>query len=132
MSVRNETSASAPSSDNELYALSFLDVLSRELAIIRRGRALNLEAPAASDVNTELRVQNQAPEPGVANPEDGGVVREAHAARLVGLAFSGGGIRSATFNLGVLQARSINHLLRRPCACRKSRSVEPWRCDGVP
>jgi hypothetical protein len=31
---------------------------------------------------------------------------------LIGLAFSGGGIRSATFNLGVLQALSRTHLLR--------------------
>jgi hypothetical protein len=33
-------------------------------------------------------------------------------ASLVGLAFSGGGIRSATFNLGVLQALAKAHLLR--------------------
>src|SRR5258708_30110011 len=31
---------------------------------------------------------------------------QAHEAQLFGLAFSGGGIRSATFNLGVLQALS--------------------------
>ena len=35
----------------------------------------------------------------------------AHEARLVGLAFSGGGIRSATFNLGVIQALSELKLL---------------------
>ena len=32
--------------------------------------------------------------------------------RLIGLAFSGGGIRSATFNLGVLQALAKKKLLR--------------------
>src|SRR5215467_6431853 len=32
---------------------------------------------------------------------------------LVGLAFSGGGIRSATFNLGVMQALAENHLLHK-------------------
>jgi len=32
---------------------------------------------------------------------------------LIGLAFSGGGIRSATFNLGILQALAANRLLRR-------------------
>ncbi len=32
------------------------------------------------------------------------VIQEAHRMKLVGLAFSGGGIRSASFNLGVLQA----------------------------
>lgn len=36
----------------------------------------------------------------------------AHEARLMGLAFSGGGIRSATFNLGVLQALAKFGLLR--------------------
>jgi Patatin-like phospholipase len=40
-------------------------------------------------------------------------VNDAHAANLVGLAFSGGGIRSATFNLGVLQALAELKLLHR-------------------
>jgi len=39
--------------------------------------------------------------------------KEAHKANLVGLAFSGGGIRSATFNLGVLQALAELKLLYR-------------------
>ncbi len=38
-------------------------------------------------------------------------VGEAHEDNLIGLAFSGGGIRSATFNLGILQALAQNHLL---------------------
>src|SRR2546429_2423656 len=37
---------------------------------------------------------------------------QAHEAQLFGLAFSGGGIRSATFNLGVLQALSELGVLR--------------------
>ena len=41
------------------------------------------------------------------------VIRKAHEANLVGLAFSGGGIRSATFNLGVLQALADLKLLYR-------------------
>jgi hypothetical protein len=40
-------------------------------------------------------------------------VGKAHAANLVGVAFSGGGIRSATFNLGVLQALAELKLLHR-------------------
>jgi len=40
-------------------------------------------------------------------------VAEAHAENYVGLAFSGGGIRSATFNLGVLQALAELKLLGR-------------------
>lgn len=50
-------------------------------------------------------------------PEEGkdwaDAVSKAHAANLVGLAFSGGGIRSATFNLGVLQALAELKLLYR-------------------
>lgn len=41
------------------------------------------------------------------------VRQRAHHARLAGIAFSGGGIRSATFNLGVLQALADLKLLRR-------------------
>ncbi len=41
------------------------------------------------------------------------VVRNAHKMNLVGLSFSGGGIRSATFNLGVLQALADLKLLHR-------------------
>ena len=37
-------------------------------------------------------------------PEGDDVFKRARGANLWGLAFSGGGIRSATFNLGVLQA----------------------------
>ena len=44
---------------------------------------------------------------------DKSVYERAHQARLVGLAFSGGGIRSATFNLGVLQALARLDLLHR-------------------
>src|SRR5208282_5231889 len=40
-------------------------------------------------------------------------IKKAHASNLVGLAFSGGGIRSATFNLGVLQALADLKLLYR-------------------
>ncbi|MEN3278031.1 MAG: hypothetical protein V7631_3821 [Massilia sp.] len=40
------------------------------------------------------------------------LLRRAHAAQLAGLALSGGGVRSATFNLGVLQALAEQRLLR--------------------
>src|ERR1044071_2261653 len=47
--------------------------------------------------------------------EKGGVAKDpiarAHEKQLVGLAFSGGGIRSATFNLGVLQSLARLKLL---------------------
>lgn len=68
----------------------FSDVLRVELPEIDRARPAELsrKVPVADDP-----------------------VRAAHEARLVGLAFSGGGIRSATFNLGVLQALSELRLL---------------------
>ena len=51
------------------------------------------------------------------NPHDKGEEHNqyarAHLAQLVGLALSGGGIRSATFNLGVLQALAKYGLLRK-------------------
>jgi hypothetical protein len=47
-----------------------------------------------------------------AAPEQDAIAR-AHAKQLVGLAFSGGGIRSATFNLGVLQSLARMKLLSR-------------------
>ena len=42
-----------------------------------------------------------------------GVTAKAHADNLIGLAFSGGGIRSATFNLGILQALAEKGLLHK-------------------
>src|ERR1035438_5317510 len=46
---------------------------------------------------------------------------------LVGLAFSGGGVRSATFNLGILQA-----LAKKSICCTKS-IIFPWfRAVGKP
>ena len=48
------------------------------------------------------------------------IIRAAHRARLSGLAFSGGGIRSATFNLGV---RSLGRALEViPCKRRRTPS----------
>jgi len=46
-------------------------------------------------------------------PADEDSVRKAAASDLFGLAFSGGGIRSATFNLGILQGLAHFHLLPR-------------------
>jgi hypothetical protein len=50
------------------------------------------------------------PNPGAAAEDQ---IARAHRKQLVGLAFSGGGIRSATFNLGVLQALAQMKLLSR-------------------
>lgn len=74
---------------------TFDEVLCSELDAVNTARAetgLNPEAEAAKSGNAVVR---------------------AHQSRLLGLAFSGGGIRSATFNLGVLQALARLGLLRR-------------------
>ena len=66
---------------------------------------------------SELDAVNHGREEAGQHPEEdaagsGNAVVRAHQARLLGLAFSGGGIRSATFNLGVLQALARLGLLR--------------------
>ena len=64
---------------------SFTEVLRQELNFLRPDQAPPEEDP---DVRS--------------NPDD--VYEKGHEANFAGLAFSGGGIRSATFNLGVIQA----------------------------
>ena len=62
---------------------------------------------------SELRRRREVEADGApADPADRPPVAQAHRSRLVGLAFSGGGIRSATFNLGVTQALAQLGLLR--------------------
>ena len=82
-----------------LLPRSFEEAFWEELAAIhtlraRRGYELETGAEAPRRRETEQVVYHQS-----------------HRARLAGLAFSGGGIRSATFNLGVLQALAKNGLL---------------------
>jgi hypothetical protein len=65
------------------------------------------EAPIAGGASSSV------PEWQTRDKEWVNVIADAHKANLVGLAFSGGGIRSATFNLGVLQALADLKLLTR-------------------
>ncbi|MCG8460694.1 MAG: hypothetical protein MI919_30800, partial [Holophagales bacterium] len=77
-------------------AKSFEEVQDDELDAIRKSRQLR------------LGLDDEPP------PFDGGDAAErASNARLSALAFSGGGIRSATFNLGVAQGLARRNLLRR-------------------
>jgi hypothetical protein len=87
--------------DKASFARPFTFVLQRELQEIERSRSRRLdpeEAPASRSSPVSL----------VEYPP-----RAAHRAATFGLAFSGGGIRSATFGLGVLHALSELNLLRR-------------------
>ena len=72
-----------PADSHEDHSISFADVFTRELEVI-----------AAARVKREVPKRNRP------LAED-----------LVGLSFSGGGIRSATFNLGVIQALAKSNLL---------------------
>lgn len=77
----------------------FRDVLNDELEEIRKSRALressfdDLDLPPVSDSQDSFQ--------------------KAAESEIFGLAFSGGGIRSATFNLGILQGLAHFHLLPR-------------------
>ena len=62
-------------------------------------------------INKSREETEQGPDKGAAESDN--AVARAHQARLMGLALSGGGIRSATFNLGILQTMARLGLLRR-------------------
>ena len=76
-------------------AKSFVEVLNAELDEVSRKR------PGVAESVTDPN----------AHPDQ--VIQRAHRANLIALAFSGGGIRSATFNLGVLQGLAKLKLLKR-------------------
>jgi hypothetical protein len=73
--------------------LAFKDVLNRELDVVEQIRARRYSQRKNITGKTSFE--------------------RAHNAQLLGLSFSGGGIRSATFNLGVLQALAKMNMLRR-------------------
>jgi hypothetical protein len=61
----------------------------------------------------ELEALDDGTVPSIArSAEQSEVITRAHRQKLFGLAFSGGGIRSATFNLGIIQAMSELKMLR--------------------
>lgn len=57
-------------------------------------------------------LRGDAPPEQVRPASEAALIERAHGAGMAGLAFSGGGIRSATFNLGILQALAELHMLR--------------------
>jgi hypothetical protein len=97
-------------------AYSFAQVLEAELVKIQEAR--QARQPEQNGVSQKQRpsvkeaAERQANPEGQGNAETTLAYKNAHEALLVGLAFSGGGIRSATFNLGVLQALAELKLLR--------------------
>ncbi len=75
--------------------LSFDEILKKELADLRERRAKVFDTPVP------------------APPENQPAIDQAHQFRAFGVALSGGGIRSATFNLGILQGLAQRKLLPR-------------------
>lgn len=101
-------------------AANFKTILTEEL----REVIGNDVAQSASDRDPELHLGDSGPKPLPARgragrppwqmvPGPGTAIQQAGRSDLLGLAFSGGGIRSATFNLGVLQGLAELKLLRR-------------------
>ncbi len=95
-----------------------LDAERNEIEEIRKRRAYPAPAFEKGDARPHadpLDMPNDANEPAWQHRDCHWVdaVAKAHASNFVGLAFSGGGIRSATFNLGVLQALADLNLLKR-------------------
>ena len=91
----------------EPWSHDFRHVLSKELDHIGKPDcpAKNPDTPANEPAGPDARGSANAD--GCANDP----IARAHEKQLIGLAFSGGGIRSATFNLGVLQALARMKLL---------------------
>jgi len=80
---------------------TFGEVLKKELSAIQAGRALRRREKTGKPTESPAAKQGQDS------------LKRADEMGLVGLAFSGGGIRSATFNLGVLQGLARLKLLDR-------------------
>lgn len=81
-------------------------------------RALNRHAGASFSEVWQAELEALYPPPDAPPPEPhparhSALCARAHQLNLCGLAFSGGGVRSATFNLGFLQALAENRLLHR-------------------
>ncbi len=86
-------------------AVDFGEVLTREIEEIQRSR--ELREPKQQEINE--RAKDKAGKTAAGKKFS---YQQAHDEQLLGLALSGGGIRSATFNLGVLQGLAELRLLK--------------------
>ena len=93
-------------------AVGFHDVLLDELEEIAKSRRQAEDGPLGGRSATEFQEQPEFREK-TEQEQQALVEQAANRADLLGLAFSGGGVRSATFNLGVLQALARYDLLPR-------------------
>jgi hypothetical protein len=110
---------SFPPENPDQEALCFGAVLAEELqeiAELRKKRGVNGQAPSPDILamaNPDAVSGPCVKDPKVSATHANKIFSEAHKMGLVGLAFSGGGIRSATFNLGILQGLADKGLLRK-------------------
>ena len=119
MSETDEAAKNVPSPerDCETPAVDLSDVLKNEYKIIDEIRKVRAKRKhpiktTGGPEQTESARTDTPPPPGV-EPGWKDAISQAHDANYTGLCFSGGGIRSATFNLGVLQALAELKLLHR-------------------
>ncbi|MDD5544799.1 MAG: patatin-like phospholipase family protein, partial [Acidobacteriia bacterium] len=87
----------------------------REILKLRKKRRFGGEDPSSKKQDSASQKDDSKPR--VDAPRDAAsdakrIFEDAHDLNLLGLAFSGGGIRSATFNLGILQGLANHGLLR--------------------
>jgi hypothetical protein len=113
MAETGRKDAQAPCSQaSETKPVNFVTVMWEELQEIRKlrlNRAWNGK-DIFGDAAEGLKGKQES-EAAAERPTDDEIFKKAHEHELVGLTFSGGGIRSATFNLGVLQGFAKFNLL---------------------
>jgi hypothetical protein len=80
-------------------------------ATVRSEAQLQWDKPCSKKEHASTSEERAAPGSAAEKPTSDEIFAAAHEEELVGLAFSGGGIRSATFNLGVLQGFADRRLL---------------------
>lgn len=104
------------------HSVPLEDVLAEELVEIKKVRkkrwttehkGRSRHQPRAFDALHDGNTRDSESSPPMDSARWDKAISDAHAENLTGLAFSGGGIRSATFNLGVLQALAELNLLNR-------------------
>jgi hypothetical protein len=113
--VDSSTEEASENSKKNDFGTSVEGILRAELKEIDSSRSKRLGSPQESSIvkqetSPSLEVSPESDIEGKSGLAD--IHRKALDRKLIGLAFSGGGIRSATFNLGVLQALSQLGLLR--------------------
>ena len=99
---------------DECPGVTIEDVLASEFQELKSSRLIRLEADEIQAVEQYKSDEDAAPKDASSGcpPGHDTVYSQAHSQNFIGLAFSGGGIRSATFNLGIIQGLAELGFLR--------------------